>query len=368
MHATRIAQAPRRRVATCGIERRWIWLLPLALLALPVAGASAAASPDLSEQLARCADVPDADQRLACFDALTPDTQPASLAVSPTPTRAITTDSSSPARAPMRADTAPAPEDKLAVRDSKDTRQFLGIRLYRPNYLLPITYNDNPNRNVPQEERLDVPFLGNALDNIEVKFQISFEVPIWTKILEQDLDLYFAYTQLAFFQAYNREYSSPFRETNYEPELGFNWQPDLSAFGWRLRSARAILNHQSNGRSEPLSRSWNRLIGQFEAERGNLSLGLRVWSPLETRPTDNPDIYDYLGYGELHAGYALGKHHFGAMVRNPTQPSVQLDWSYPLGDTVRLYLQYYNGYGESMLDYDHSVNRIGLGFMINNWP
>lgn len=362
-HQTRASTADLR----CG-ERRWIWLLPLTLLALPITGLGAQS--DLSSDLARCAELRDAGQRLTCFDALAATKPPASLALTPTPTL---DSSSEPSSASMTADSAPAVRaptlgEDAASLDEGDMRKRLGIRLYRPNYLLPVAYNDNPNRNVPQEERVDIPFLGDALDNIEVKFQISFEVPMWTDILEQNLDLYFGYTQLAFFQAYNQEYSSPFRETNYEPELGFNWQPDLSAFGWRLRSARAIVNHQSNGRSEPLSRSWNRLVGQFEAERGNLSLGLRIWSPLETSPSDNPDIYNYLGYGELHAGYAFGKHHVGAMLRNPTNPSVQLDWTYPLGDTVRLYLQYYNGYGESLLDYDHSVNRIGLGFLINEWP
>lgn len=268
----------------------------------------------------------------------------------------------------MTAEAVPATGETEMQLDDPDERRFLGVRLYRPNYLLPVTYNDNPNRNVPEAESIDIPFLGDALDNVEMKFQISFEVPVWTDIMHQPIDLYFAYTQLAFFQAYNQEYSSPFRDTNYEPEIGLNWQPDLSAFGWTLRSVRAMANHQSNGRSEPLSRSWNRLIGQFEAERGNLGLGLRVWAPLETSPSDNPDIYEYLGYGELHASYDLEKHHFGVMFRNPTHPSVQLDWSYPLGKTIRFYVQYFNGYGESLLDYDHSVNRIGLGFMVNEWP
>jgi phospholipase A1 len=268
----------------------------------------------------------------------------------------------------MTAAAAPSTEPRAMTLDEEEQRRFLGVRLYRANYLLPVTYNDNPNRNVPEAEGIDVPLLGDALDNVEMKFQLSFEVPVWTEILEQPLDLYFAYTQLAFFQAYNQEYSSPFRETNYEPEIGLNWRPDFSAFGWRLRSVRAMANHQSNGRSEPLSRSWNRLIGQLEAEHGDLRLGLRVWAPLETGPSDNPDIYEYLGYGELHASYDLKKHHFGLMLRNPTHPTIQVDWSYPLGETIRFYAQYFNGYGESLLDYDHSVNRIGAGFLVNEWP
>ncbi|MBK1722967.1 phospholipase A [Thiocystis violacea] len=336
------------------------------LLCLPLT--SLATESDLSASLARCAQVEDSTQRLSCFDALSAAKTSSSAALTLAPAPANTSASAAPPTAPMTAEAAPRAQSAGMQLDEGDKRQALGVRLYRPNYLLPVTYNDNPNRNLPAEETIDIPFLGDALDKVEMKFQISFEVPVWTDILDQPLDLYFAYTQLAFFQAYNREYSSPFRETNYEPEVGFNWQPDVSAFGWQLRSARAMLNHQSNGRSEPLSRSWNRLIGQLEANRGDLTLGLRLWSPLETSPSDNPDIYDYLGYGELHAAYDLKKHHFGVMFRNPAHPTVQLDWTYPLGDTIRFYVQYFNGYGESLLDYNHSVNRIGVGFLVNEWP
>lgn len=341
-------------------------LLALSLLCAPLTGL--ASTSDLPSSLARCAAVEDSAKRLACFDALATSTPPPRSTLTLTPVPADSGESSPATSAPMTAEAAPAAKDAEMHLDTSSERRFLGVRLYRPNYMLPVAYNDSPNRNLPAQESIDIPFLGSALDKVEMKFQISFEVPFWTRILDQPLDMYFAYTQLAFFQAYNREYSSPFRETNYEPELGLNWQPDISLFGWRLTSARAMVNHQSNGRSNPLSRSWNRMIGQFKAEHDEMTLGLRIWSPLETSPSDNPDIYTYLGYGELYAGYDLEKHHFGVMLRNPTHPTVQLDWSYPIGDTVRFYVQYFNGYGESLLDYDHSVNRIGVGFMLNEWP
>lgn len=343
-----------------------ILALTIPLLGLPLAGMAAPSS--LSTGLANCAQVTSPTKRLACFDALA-ETRPSTDdgASTPPPPMLASGNDGAPSP-PMTAPAAPESRSPAPRSESGDDREFLGVRLYRPNYLLPVAYNDNPNRNLPEDERIDIPFLGDALDNVEMKFQISFEVPVWTQILRQPLDIYFAYTQLAFFQAYNSEYSSPFRETNYEPEIGLNWQPDLDILGWTIHSLRAIANHQSNGRSEPLSRSWNRLIGQAEADNGNLSLALRIWTPLGANPPDNPDIYEYLGYGELHASYDLKKHHFGVMFRNPTHPSLQLDWTYPLGDTIRLYLQYFNGFGESLLDFDHSVNRIGAGFLVNEWP
>jgi phospholipase A1 len=108
-----------------------------------------------------------------------------------------------------------------------------------------------------------------------------------------------------------------------------------------------------------------------QASRGNLDLGARVWHRFDEEPEndDNPDITRYLGYGELFAGYQIGRHHVGLMLRNPANHvAVQADWSYGLSDRLRFYVQYFNGYGESLIDYDRQVNRIGAGFLLNEWP
>ena len=57
------------------------------------------------------------------------------------------------------------------------------------------------------------------------------------------------------------------------------------------------------------------------------------------------------------------------MLRNPAKhAAMQADWSYGLSDRLRFYVQYFNGYGESLIDYDRQVNRIGAGFLLNEWP
>lgn len=334
---------------------------------VPAAGAAAAT---LSSEIARCSAIAAPDARLKCYDHAASGVQRAAAAPAgslagigePPPAQ------SEPMTVPM--DATPQPSDgRAASTPVKERPTWFGVRPYRRNYALVASYNDDINRDFA-DEALDLPFVGDALDSVEVKFQLSFEVPVWRNLLRDDLDVYFAYTQLSFFQAYNQEYSAPFRETNYEPELGLHWHPRGELFGWRLESARIAMNHQSNGRSQPLSRSWNRLIGQAQVERGELSLGLRLWTLLGDRtPSDNPDIIDFYGNGELYAGYRLGRHNLAMMVRNlADHPAVQLDWTYPLSSTVRLYVQYFNGYGESLLDYDHSVNRIGIGFALNEWP
>ncbi|MBK1700066.1 hypothetical protein CKO41_10515 [Thiococcus pfennigii] len=327
------------------------WILPALLVAMP---AAATADDPLDASLARCARIADPPARLACFDAL--------AARESVPLGSTTP----PPSAPLTA--LPAPADAAPPAERTALRARFGVLPYRHNYVLPITYNARPNRDVAADAGVDEPVLGDEQDQAELEFQISFEIPLWTEILDRDLDLYFAYTQRSFLQAYNGDQSAPFRESSYEPEFGLHWATDLPVLGWRIDSLRLALNHQSNGRSDPLSRGWNRAIGQVEARRNDWELALRLWAPFDDAPDDNPDITDYLGYGEIHVGYELAKHRLGLMLRNPRHLTTQIDWSYPLGDTLRLYVQYFNGYGESLIDYDHSVNRIGAGLMLNDWP
>jgi phospholipase A1 len=71
--------------------------------------------------------------------------------------------------------------------------------------------------------------------------------------------LWAAFTQQAYWQAFNVGNSSPFRESNYEPELIGTFGTG-NANGWKLHILGLL--HQSNAGSEPDSRSWNRLYPQ----------------------------------------------------------------------------------------------------------
>ncbi|SUG22248.1 detergent-resistant phospholipase A [Salmonella enterica subsp. arizonae] len=53
----------------------------------------------------------------------------------------------------------------------------------------------------------------------EVKFQLSLAFPLWRGILGPDSVLGASYTQKSWWQLSNSKESSPFRETNYEPQL-----------------------------------------------------------------------------------------------------------------------------------------------------
>lgn len=109
---------------------------------------------------------------------------------------------------------ASGPESGGAVSqrlEAEDTvKSPWAITPHRPNYILPYTYSFHPNEKPFREAGAQS---GN-LDNAEVKFQISFKLPVWERMGGFDASLYFAYTQIALWQMYNSTQSSPFRDTN----------------------------------------------------------------------------------------------------------------------------------------------------------
>jgi len=217
---------------------------------------------------------------------------------------------------------------------------------------------------------------GNAnedYDHTEVKFQLSLKACLWKNIFEDNGYLLCAYTQRSFWQAYDFGNSSPFRETNYEPELMLTFFNDYDLYVAKNRMITIGINHQSNGRSDTTSRSWNRVYADFIFERGHFYLEIKPWIRLhESKDGDNnPDIDKYLGYGELTAMYNLKDHTVSLMLRNNlrlrNRGAIQLDWSFPLIDNMKGYVQFFNGYGESLIDYNRSVNSFGTGVIISDW-
>ncbi len=330
------------------LSGRGLWL-GLALLSLPVHAES--------DPFLQCAVIAEDVQRLACYDAL-----------------ADVVGESGPKLEPPATATLPPPEQASAVEErilqsEAASRNWFAMTPYRPNYFLPLTMNSSPNN-----AHIDSTGGEPGIDHAEAKFQLSLEFDIWRKMFELPIDLYAAYTQVAWWQLYNTDDSSPFREVDYEPELGVILHPDLDLLGFHSRQMRVGVVHQSNGRSEPLSRSWNRVYATFMVDKGNFASALRLWAriPEDADQDDNPDIEDYLGHFELYGFYKWKQQTFSVMLRNNLKQdhnhgAIQLDWSHPISDRLKFYVQYFNGYGESLLDYDDSTNRLGMGLMLTDW-
>lgn len=214
-----------------------------------------------------------------------------------------------------------------------------------------------------------------SFKDTEVQFQLSIKTPLAVDLLDKKVDLFAAYTVRSFWQLYQDDISSPFRETNHEPEIWLQHRSDREIFGFKNSANIIGFVHQSNGQAANLSRSWNRIYGAFVMQRGNLGFVVKPWIRLQEddENDDNPDITDYYGHGELRVAYKHKKHVFSFMSRNNLESgfsrgAVQFGWSFPLLDYKYLkgYLQYFSGYGESLIDYDNYGNRIGIGFALTD--
>lgn len=261
--------------------------------------------------------------------------------------------------------------------DQNDARGVLSVREHNPMYLLPAWYNSSPNYR-PSSKTRGVANDPRARDQkrLETKMQVSFKTKLMEDVFSTRSDLWFGYTQNAHWQVWSQgEKSAPFRNNDYQPEF-FITQPvkaDLPA-GGKLRMVGLGLVHQSNGQSRPLSRSWNRVYGMAGLEWGKLTVIPRVWVRAFDQggeKDDNPDISDYMGYGDLKLQYRFNDKQTVAttMRYNPRtgKGSVQADYTFPLKGKLKAYVQGFHGYGESLLDYNHKHNSVGFGVMLNDW-
>ncbi|WP_156956416.1 phospholipase A [Stenoxybacter acetivorans] len=258
--------------------------------------------------------------------------------------------------------------------DRNDESGTFTMREHYPMYLLPLWHNSRPNY------RMHTPTQTKVIDNkkeqqkTEAKMQLSFKTKIAQDLFKTRADLWFGYTQQSHWQVYNGYTSAEFRNTDYMPEF-FITQP-VSAplpFNGKLRMLGAGYLHQSNGQSDPLSRSWNRAYVMAGMEWGRLTVLPRLWWRIPENHSDdnNPDITRYMGYGDLRLQYHFAhKQTFGSTLRfNPAtgKGGMQVDYTFPLAGKLKAYIQGYSGYGESLLDYNHRHRSIGIGLMLNDW-
>ncbi|WP_339798940.1 phospholipase A [uncultured Marinobacter sp.] len=263
--------------------------------------------------------------------------------------------------------------EDYAARESLASTLIGGFVPYQPTYILPLTYMHDVNQS-PVSPRTGAAGYDNQMNHDEAKYQISFRLPLLTGWLDNRTTLWFGYTQKSFWQFFNSKASRPFRETNYEPEIFLRYALNYDIGPGRLTAVTAGLNHQSNGQSEPRSRNWNRIKGSvlYTYDRWLFSVSPWYRLPENRNEDDNPDIHRYLGYAEYLAVYKWREDHtlsIRAMnnLQSDNKTSVELGYSFPIGDTLKGFVQYYNGYGESLIDYNVRIHRIGIGIMLNDW-
>ncbi|MBU8869699.1 MAG: phospholipase A [Gemmatimonadales bacterium] len=230
-----------------------------------------------------------------------------------------------------------------------------GLTFHKEMGVLPFTYADKYNGG-----------------ETEVVFQLSAKHDI------AGTRFYTAYTQVSFWQAYDSGNSAPFRDTNYNPEIFYRFPETTLGFG--SLGADAGFEHESNGQRVPLSRSWNLLYlaPSFHGDNWLAYFKLRYRIPEDDKETpdsavgdDNPDITDYLGYSDINFYYMLPKGnllHFlmrGYLGTDKGNVSLNLSFPAPHSESGFLVLRFFSGYGESLMDYNCSITRVGIGFLYN---
>lgn len=275
---------------------------------------------------------------------------------------------------------------------------FFGLHPYETNYLLPIGYSTHKYPRISQSTHVNnyTPQEKEAYrdydQNIEAEFQISLTKMLTYNLFGWHEYFNFAYTQKVWWQIYGD--SAPFRETNYSPEI-FLGVPLSGTINdtYGLKVAKIGFLHESNSQDGYRSRSWNRIYLAGLWQWNNLFLSTRVWSRLSEKKKydgyydgavnpstgdyepnykgdDNPDIQNYLGYGDVKLKYLYGEHEIGTLCRynfgagGKNRGAIDAHWSYPFlnSENTFWYAKLFSGYGESLIDYDRSVTKVLFGF------
>jgi phospholipase A1 len=257
----------------------------------------------------------------------------------------------------------------LASAEGLSSSSLLGIgdedfnfKSYRPSYFgFRVNHSDKDNEG-------------------EIKFQLSLKYQLTRSNVFEDKyyanhvlsNWYFGYTQKSFWSV--QKESAPFRENNFSPE--FFKEAHFSEWGSEdtfkfLRFG--LFQHESTGEAGTGSQGWNLTYIEPVWKFGGVSLAPKIWVPFlfrskEKVAPDNPDIFDYYGYGEIKLSYDQSDHwRHSMMYRQGSSSDLygfqwQTDFAFKLDIlNPKVFIQYWSGYGESLKDYNNNTTGLVLG-------
>lgn len=238
------------------------------------------------------------------------------------------------------------------------TQSLYNIKAYNANYFLPVSYlydGQYADTNTHKAE------------NVETEFQLSIKFDFAANLFGLDEIYSVAYTQKAFWQLYSK--SAYFRETNYNPEFSVMIPTSMATDAKFIKAVRLSIEHESNGRGGTDERSWNFISSSFYFQYQPMFSELKLWYRLPDNIDYNPDLIDYMGHGHLQFMLPYEKHLFKVLFRHNFSDTgaIEANYSYPVfgRDDLFLYMKFFSGYGESLIDYDNYVNKAGIGFSIS---
>lgn len=213
---------------------------------------------------------------------------------------------------------------------------------------------------IPLNERI-------TKESADASFQISIRHRLTKSVLPYNTFAYVTYTQKSFWDIYSK--SSPFRDINYNPGIGIG--KAIIYNGHLTGSMFLQIQHESNGRDEEESRSWNFI--SFAANyylNPLLKVSGQVWIPY-VDGDHNQDLLDYKGFGYASVDVATNKYKWWFSAKlNPRKGFGNVNTEFTAAFKIStksnqyIYARIYNGYGESLLDYDKYMLNVKIGFCI----
>ena len=252
------------------------------------------------------------------------------------------------------------------------------LRVAKRDAVQALTARSAQDEEPPLSENEPIYFVMGARDGFTARFQLSFKYRLFDYGSGFGSErpwlagFYFGYTQTSLWDLSSE--SKPFRDTSYRPSLFWKWER-TDGQTW-LDGARVGAEHESNGRDGPRSRSINALFVRPEwrwpTGGGSLEFTPRINRYMNKE--ENPDIERYRGYVDWRVRYDTGGNWIAtALARTGTSGhgSLEIDLSRRTRDlkfgpvSGYLYAQYFNGYGEDILDYNVRRNaQLRVGFAI----
>ena len=267
------------------------------------------------------------------------------------------------------------PFAKRLEMEALDRSNRFMLTPHKRNYFYPISHSRQPNTDPYQNTNSTF----TQLDHTEAELQLSIKILLRESIFDDNGHLYLGYTNHSFWQVYSDKDSAPFRATDHQPEFILSFTNDWKILGFNNSANQLILNHQSNGTGGLLSRSWNRIIVTSVFERNNFVFSLSPWyripEPKQKYPgdpdgDDNPDITHFMGNFEFSSAYTDKANIYSMMLRNnfdaDNKGAIELGWSFPISNNLRGQFNYFNGYGHSLIDYNHDQEVFTLGIIFTD--
>ena len=162
----------------------------------------------------------------------------------------------------------------------------------------------------------------------------------------------------------------PVHDFNFNPGIGVSKL--LIAKDRVIGKASLLIEHESNGRDNDNSRSWNKisLCGSIYISP-QFMIHAKYWIPI-VDGQHNRDILRYCGIFQNGLQVMSNDKKYGMAITLVKRQGwnlnfntiVELNYRLFKKDNQYMFLQYYNGYGDNLLDYNKFHSRLRFGIVI----